>query len=785
MRITTLCYFLVASAATAAVDFSHQVVPILKQHCGECHLGDKKKGGFSMNTKVDLIKGSENGEVYIAGKADRSLLIEVLLSTDKDKQMPPKGARVPADQIAILKQWINEGVSWEEGFTFGKSSYEPPLKPRRPTLPAPSAADRTHPIDRIIDAYLLSHKKPIPAAAELATLQRRMHLDLIGILPGEGASPQSPEQLLARDVDYAEHWLSFWNDLLRNDYVGTGYIDGGRKPISTWLYHSLVTNKPFDQFARELLSPTPESEGFIFGIKWRGNVNASQVREVQFAQSISQVFLGINMKCASCHDSFIDRWKLDEAYSLAAVYADAPMEVFRCDKPTGRKAQAAWIFPELGSINASAAKPERLKQLAALMTHPDNGRFTRTIANRLWHRLMGHGIVHPVDAMHTEPWSADLLDYLATYLSDNGYDLKKLLLHITTSKAYQSQTSTAPAEQASAHFVYSGPIARRLTAEQFLDAVWTLTGTHPATAHPSVIRGKPDPKAKATAQWIWSSPDTTAPDNAAITLRKVFKLDENPSRGVAIVTADNAYELYVNNRQVIADDNLATVESASISNLLKKGNNTITLITRNGGKRPNPAAAFFEAKITLASGKVVSIASDATWEWNAKLPVLERKALKPLTEGWQPAALASNQSIWASQTETGIRSAIAQASGASAAPVRASLVISDLLQRSLGRPNREQIVSVRPDNLTTLEAIDLANGSILADLLKRGASTVANQYPQPDALIQHVFAMALSRQPSPSELTAAISILPSKPEHQAVEDLLWSILVLPEFQFVR
>src|SRR5690606_14688331 len=135
----------------------------------------------------------------------------------------------------------------------------------------------------------------------------------------------------------------------------------------------------------ELLAPpTAESRGFIDGIQWRGAVNASQVREVQFSQSISQTFLGLNMKCASCHDSFVDRWKLDEAYGLAAIYAERPLEIARCDKPTGRMAKPGWIFPELGEVDAAAPQPERLKQLAALMTHPDNGRFTRTIVNRLW-----------------------------------------------------------------------------------------------------------------------------------------------------------------------------------------------------------------------------------------------------------------------------------------------------------------------------------------------------------------------------------------------------------------
>jgi hypothetical protein len=114
--------------------------------------------------------------------------------------------------------------------------------------------------------------------------------------------------------------MTFWNDLLRNDYAGTGYIDGGRRQISGWLYEALRSNMPYDRFARELIAPpTDESRGLIGGIKWRGEVSAGQTVEIQFAQSVAQTFLGLNMKCASCHDSFVDRWKLDEAYGLAAT----------------------------------------------------------------------------------------------------------------------------------------------------------------------------------------------------------------------------------------------------------------------------------------------------------------------------------------------------------------------------------------------------------------------------------------------------------------------------------
>ena len=102
-------------------------------------------------------------------------------------------------------------------------------------------------------------------------------------------------------------------------------------------------------------------------------MSAGQTVEIQFAQSITQSFLGINLKCASCHDSFIDRWTLEEAYSLAAVYAEQPLEINRCDKPTGEIAQPAWLFPELGQVDPNAPRNQRLQQLADLMTSPDNG----------------------------------------------------------------------------------------------------------------------------------------------------------------------------------------------------------------------------------------------------------------------------------------------------------------------------------------------------------------------------------------------------------------------------
>jgi len=584
------------SADPKPIDFAHDIVPILKARCAECHTNGTYKGSFSLDTRQAILQK----KAAVPKQSGDSEIFKRISSTEIDFRMPPKGNGLTPKEISLIQAWIDQGLPWEDGFSFKKSAYLAPLKPRRPELPA-ATKGRDHPIDRITDAYLLQKKIAIPQPADDVAFVRRIYLDLIGQLPAPAevdaflndAAPDKRERLARRLLGEkracTDHWLALWNDLLRNEYAGTGYIDGGRKQISAWLYRSLYDNKPYDQFVRELISPTADSEGFIKGIKWRGNVNASQVTELQFAQNVGQVFFGINLKCASCHDSFIDSWKLDDAYSLAAVIAERPLEINRCDKPQGKMATARFLFPELGAIDNKLPKAKRLEQLAELVTHKENGRFARTIANRIWHRLMGRGLVHPVDAMGTPPWSEDLLDYLANYLADNKYDLKKLIEHIVASKAYQARLAPIEKESTS-EYVYHGPEAKRLTAEQFIDAVWQITRAGPAK---------------------YSAP-VRIPD---------FDESMPPERRI----------------------------------------------------------------------------------------------------------------------------------------VRTTLVNSDPLMRSLGRPNREQVVTSRPDQLTTLQALDLSNGQILANLVGQGAGNLRKNNPKAttDELIELVYKQALCRKPTAGEMSGA------------------------------
>ena len=472
------------TAASRPVEFVKDIKPLFDASCVQCHAKGKTKGGFSLETRDALLKGGDSGPAVVPGKSAESRLVHLVAALDPDNVMPVKGTKWTSDQVALVRAWIDQGAAWGEGVTFARPA-PLNLKPRPVVLPD---GPESHPLDRLLGDYF--RRKGITPAASVddPTFARRASYDVIG-LPlspaqlDEFLNDRTPEKrlnlarrLLADDLNYADHWLTFWNDLLRNDYSGTGYIDGGRKQITNWLYSALLTNKPYNEFVAELVNPTPASEGFMRGIVWRGSVNASMTPQMQAAQNVSQVLMGINLKCASCHDSFVSDWTLADAYGFASVFADKPLEMVHCDKPTGQIAAPRLIYPQLGTIDEKAPRPERLKRLAEVLTAPQNGRLSRTVVNRLWAKLVGRGLVEPLDDMEKPAWDADLLDWLAEDLVANQYNLKHSIELIVTSRAYQLPTVEKPADGDKAEYVFRGPYTRRLSAEQFADAVSSLSG---------------------------------------------------------------------------------------------------------------------------------------------------------------------------------------------------------------------------------------------------------------------------------------------------------------------
>ena len=132
------------------------------------------------------------------------------------------------------------------------------------------------------------------------------------------------------------------------------------------------------------------------------------------------------MKCAACHDSFVNRWKLRDTYGLAAMFSTDKLELVRCDVPTGRTAEPAFPIPGI-AVEFGPSLESRRAAAATWFTSRDNGRFARTLVNRYWKLLLGRGLIEPVDDMDGEPFNRDLLDWLAWDFADHGFDLQHLL----------------------------------------------------------------------------------------------------------------------------------------------------------------------------------------------------------------------------------------------------------------------------------------------------------------------------------------------------------------------
>ncbi len=497
-----------APRITPGIDFARDVRPVLERRCLECHDQNKRKGGLSLATYADALEGGRNGAVVRPGNGAGSLLIH-RVAGEVEPQMPKDEEPLTAVQIAVIRRWIDEGARETPASPPAPPPWEAPLELTRPDVPAApfdSARARrwtawSSPIDRFVAAYLHGQSVPEPALVSDAVFARRAYLDVWGLLP-------TPEQLqaflddrtparraalvtalLADNTKYAEHWISFWNDLLRNE-DGVSYFSetAGRKSITAWLRSALESNLPYDRFVRALLNPSsPEDpDGFLVGVNWRGETTAAVMPWMQAAQNTAQVFLGINLKCNACHDSFVSKWKLQDAYALAAYFSPEPkLQLYRCDVAQNRFAEPAFLLPSAGHVPASASLADRRAAAAASFTDPRNGRLARTFVNRVWLRLFGYGLVANPDEMDGRPWHPGLLEFLASDFVDHGYDIKRLIQAIVTSRAYQLPSVARSGELPSRGYAFRGPEVRRLSAEQFADAVGAMTGewsVHPVRA---------------------------------------------------------------------------------------------------------------------------------------------------------------------------------------------------------------------------------------------------------------------------------------------------------------
>lgn len=743
LNITMVRLFLailLAAPASAEVDFARDVHPILTSRCAACHTGDKAQAGLDLNTRAEVVRS------VVPGKSAASLLIQ-RVTGEKGPRMPLRGNALTAGEIDILKRWIDEGALGPR--VAEAVRWIAPLEPRKPAVP-PGIG---HPIDA-----LLATKG---AVVDDAVFARRVWLDLWGLLPTPEelqvfTNDRSPDKrarlidrLLSNNTNYAAHWISFYNDLLRND-EGVVYY-GERKTIGAWLRKSLEANLPYDRFVSTLINPLAKDdpEGFILGITWRGEVPASERPPLQAAQNSAQAFLGINLKCNSCHDSFISNWKLHDAYGLASFFSPEPLEMVRCDVKTGRIAKPKFLYPELGEVKTEGTLEERRAEAARMFTLPANGRLRRTLVNRYWKQLFGRGIVEPVDDMSAEPWNADLLDWLASDFADHGHDMKYLLRLIMTSRAYQLPSLLDVPPRTGERYTFRGPHKRRLTAEQFADAVASLTGEW---------RLKTSPKAEP-ARYVrdWELKNSSLTRALGRPIR-----DQVVTERLVAPTTLQSLELV--NGSTLAEwlregaRRLVEMPAAPPDNLFDSG-----VIRRNAVK----------ADVNL---KGIS----KLWLIIENVDSYDPPRVVPM---WKDAVLVKGS------TETPLAELLPGID-------LAKLKLPSKLIVDLGGKHFERLHAVA--EVTTESKISEIGPAIRYFIFDREpdpkrmiriekGTPVEMHHKRftPERLVSVIYRHALQRDPTAAERTVASEILGKELTVDATEDFLWMILMSPEFQYIR
>lgn len=348
-------------------------------------------------------------------------------------------------------------------------------------------------IDRIVFSRLQKLQIQPSSLTSDDEFIRRIYLDLLGILPGREETEtfladQRPDkrrrlidQLLERP-EHARFWAQKWADLLR---VRAGKIgDEGVRIFHQWLVKSVADNMPYDEFVTALLTAQGNTHDSPPANYYRaaGDVN-------DCAETTSQLFLGVRIQCAKCHNHPFDRWSQDNYYGIGAFFSRVerkPVEgqdrvtialagQGEVTQPRTGRQMKPWL-PLAGEVEIPQDQ-DRRAVLAHWLTAPDNPFFARVAVNRIWGQLFGRGIVEPVDDFNAAnpPSHPDLLDHLAEQFVADGYDQKQLIRTIVNSRVYQLSSRTNEYNHQDDQY-FSHARARMLSAEQLLDAIGHVTG---------------------------------------------------------------------------------------------------------------------------------------------------------------------------------------------------------------------------------------------------------------------------------------------------------------------
>lgn len=416
MRLLCLVLFPLSTIAAEALKFSRDIRPILSENCFACHGPDDKKreAGLRLDDEASAKKTNDGVTAIVPSHPEKSALIQRIESTDPDEVMPPPKLHktIPANQIALLKQWIKEGAPWGKHW-----SYETVVRPEVPSdkLLVPSGqSGEVKAIDSFLAQRLAKEGLTFAPEADGATIIRRLALDLTGLPPTLDELHRFVPQLrtehsalstsYASIVDYylskpafGEHWARTWLDLAR--YAdSSGYPSDQPREIwayRDWVIKALNANMPFDQFTIEQLAgdllPKPSNDQLIATAFHRNtmtqNEGGTSDEEFRTAAIIDRVnttmavWMGTSMACAQCHTHKFDPITITEYFQFYALLNQSADADKKDESPllelwkTGQQEQRAKLEIQIKQAEAAFAKPkpEWLKGLDAWASsaHPE------------------------------------------------------------------------------------------------------------------------------------------------------------------------------------------------------------------------------------------------------------------------------------------------------------------------------------------------------------------------------------------------------------------------------
>ena len=397
--------------------FEKEVRPLLSEHCWSCHGEKEQKGALRLDTRGHMLLGGESGKSIIPGKPDESLLIEAVRY--ESYEMPPAG-KLKEDQIKVLEKWVSLGVPWpgaddsvpvrqdhSPGFTNEDRAWWAIQPLQDVTIPTATAGDWGR---NEVDQFILSklEQQGLTAAPEAGreALIRRVYFDLHGLPPTpeevqkfvKDQRPDAYERLVDRLLEsprYGERWTRHWLDVVR--YADSdGYRADGYRP-NAWRYRdyvirSLNEDKPYKQFVQEQLAgdelfpndvDAQIATGFLtHGIyEWNSRDVAGQwdIMLNELTDTVGDVFLGVGMQCARCHDHKFDPILQKDYFQLRAFFepiliqtgrevaTPEQLEKYRLEMAAWKQATEE-IHKELTEIEA----PYRKKAEAVIKSFPPN-----------------------------------------------------------------------------------------------------------------------------------------------------------------------------------------------------------------------------------------------------------------------------------------------------------------------------------------------------------------------------------------------------------------------------